>query len=168
MKKLLYGIIILLVFTSCNQEVKKQSSASEAARKQYALFLADEARKERASLQEDKSFTIDYLKSNKWCTMNDGNQWCLKFSDNKMIGFVDGKQEGSDSVKLEQRSDSLIVFILNVFETEQEGFIRMKSLDTLRIQDANKQMLGDFARVQQNPPLRCGNTMEHNFPPKKK
>ena len=136
MKKLLYGIIILLVFTSCNSEVKKQS------------------------------FTIDYLKSNKWCIITDSNQLCLEFSDNEMIGFVDGKQEGSDSVKLEQRSDSLIVFILNVFETEQEGFIRMKSLDTLSIQDASKQML-ELVRVQQNPPLRCGNTMEQNFPPKK-
>ena len=91
MKKLLYGIIILLVFTSCNQEVKKQS------------------------------YTIEYLKSNKWCIIKDSKQLCLEFSDNEMIGFVDGKQQGgSIPLKLEQRSDSLIVFMLNIFEPDLE------------------------------------------------
>ena len=65
MKKLLHGIIILLVFTSCNSEVKKQS------------------------------FTIDYLKSNKWCAIKDSKQMCIEFSDNEMIRFVDGKQEAA-------------------------------------------------------------------------
>ena len=119
MKKLLYGIIILLVFTSCNQEVKKQS------------------------------YTIEYLKSNKWCIIKDSKQLCLEFSDNEMIGFVDGKQQGgSIPLKLEQRSDSLIVFILDdEFDPGQEGSIRMKSLDTLSIHDSTEQ-LGDFVKAK--------------------
>jgi|TARA_B110000977_G_scaffold138138_1_gene175410 hypothetical protein len=34
--------------------------------------------------------------------------------------FVDGKQDGSIPLKLEQRSDSLIVFMLNIFEPDLE------------------------------------------------
>ncbi len=34
--------------------------------------------------------------------------------------FVDGKQDSSIPLKLEQRSDSLIVFMLNIFEPDLE------------------------------------------------
>jgi hypothetical protein len=34
--------------------------------------------------------------------------------------FVDGKKDSSIPLKLEQRSDSLIVFMLNIFEPDLE------------------------------------------------
>ena len=99
MEKLLYGIIILLVFTSCNLEVKKQS------------------------------FTIDYLKLNKWLNMKGGIQSIIEFSDSEMIGFQDSIHKGSILLTLEQKSDSLIAVILG--GTEIKSFIAMKSLDIL-------------------------------------
>ena len=105
MKKLLYGIIILLVFTSCNSEVKKQS------------------------------FTINYLKSNKWCTMKSAYQRCFEFSDNEMKIIKNGQPEASLNVVFGQKSDSLIIVNTGyTFGLDGIGFknnFKMKSLDTL-------------------------------------
>ena len=105
MKKILYGIIILLVFTSCNSEVKKQS------------------------------FTINYLKSNKWCTMKSAYQRCFEFSDNEMKIIKNGQPEASLNVVFGQKSDSLIIVNTGyTFGLDGIGFknnFKMKSLDTL-------------------------------------
>ena len=123
MTKLLYGIIILLVFTSCNQEVKKQS------------------------------YTIDYLKSNKWCTMEvnhvrnsvgelaksyyDSIQTCIEFNDNEIKSFKNGKLNRALEFIFEQKSDNLIA-VKSITGSIQEGstvlsYYRMKSLDTLSL-----------------------------------
>ena len=46
----------------------------------------------------------------------------LKMSNDFILikPFVDGKQDGSIPLKLEQSSDSLIVFMLNIFEPDLE------------------------------------------------
>ena len=46
----------------------------------------------------------------------------LKMSNDFILikPFVDGKQDSSIPLKLEQRSDSLIVFMLNIFEPDLE------------------------------------------------
>jgi hypothetical protein len=100
MKKLLYGIIVLLVFTSCNQEVKKQS------------------------------FTIDYFKSNKWCTMESVDQRCCEFNDNEMKVTKNGQPEAALNVLFEQKNDSLIIVKITG-ETGFKNNFKMKSLDTL-------------------------------------
>ena len=123
MTKLLYGIIILLVFTSCNQEVKKQS------------------------------YTIDYLKSNKWCTMEvnhvrnsvgelaksyyDSIQTCIEFNDNEIKSFKNGKLNRALEFIFEQKSDNLIA-VKSITGSIQAGstvlsYYRMKSLDTLSL-----------------------------------
>ena len=118
MTKLPYGIIILLVFTSCNQEVKKQS------------------------------FTIDYLKSNKWCTMEinhnrnsqgelvksyyDSIQTCIEFNDNEIKSFKNGKLNRALEFIFEQKSDNLIA-IKSIKEGGILSYYRMKSLDTLSL-----------------------------------
>ena len=123
MTKLLYGIIILLVFTNCNSEVKKQS------------------------------YTIDYLKSNKWCTMEvnhvrnsvgelaksyyDSIQTCIEFNDNEIKSFKNGKLNRALEFIFEQKSDNLIA-VKSITGSIQEGstvlsYYRMKSLDTLSL-----------------------------------
>ena len=123
MIKLLQGIIILLVFTNCNSEAKKQS------------------------------FTIDYLKSNKWCTMEinhnrnsqgelvksyyDSIQTCIEFNDNEIKSFKNGKLNRALEFIFEQKSDNLIA-VKSITGSIQEGstvlsYYRMKSLDTLSL-----------------------------------
>ena len=78
MKKLLYSIIIFLVFTNCNSKAKKES------------------------------YNIDYLKSNKWCTTESAYQRCCEFNDNEMKVTKNGQPEASLNVVFEQKNDSLI------------------------------------------------------------
>ena len=136
MKKLLHGLIILLVFTNCNSEVKKQS------------------------------FTIDYIKSNKWCTIasnhtyefgdfngnfhggngityssyydtkrfpnkNDTIQTCLEFNDNEIKSFKNGKLQGALEFIFEQKSDNLIA--MKPVKGRITSYYRIKSLDTLSL-----------------------------------
>ena len=100
MIKLLQGIIILLVFTNCNSEAKKQS------------------------------YTIDYLKSNKWCTMESAYQRCCEFNDNEMKVTKNGQPEAALNVLFEQKNDSLIIVKITG-ETGFKNNFKMKSLDTL-------------------------------------
>ena len=118
MEKLLHGLIILVVFTNCNLEVKKQS------------------------------FTIDYLKSNKWCTMEinhnrnsqgelvksyyDSIQTCIEFNDNEIKSFKNGKLNRALEFIFEQKSDNLIA-IKSIKGGGILSYYRMKSLDTLSL-----------------------------------
>ena len=127
MEKLLDGLIILLVFTSCNQEVKKQS------------------------------FTIDYLKLNKWCATKNGNQMCCEFSDNEMKSTKNGKTEAFINFVFEQKSDSLIA--IKYSETKDFAYFKMKSLDILSFYHnesggVESNEVYELVRVQQNPPKK--------------
>ena len=100
MKKQIYSILIILVFINCNSEAKKQS------------------------------YTIDYLKSNKWCTMESAYQRCCEFNDNEMKVTKNGQPEANLNVVFEQKNDSLIVVKITG-ETGFKNNFKMKSLDTL-------------------------------------
>ena len=77
-----------------------------------------------------QSFTIDYIKSNKWCAMEDGNLMCFEFNGNKINSTENGKPKDSIEVIFEQKSDSLIAMkALNGVGVHSS--FRMKSLDTL-------------------------------------
>ena len=100
MKKLLHCIIILLIFANCNSETKKES------------------------------YTIDYLKSNKWCTTEDTFQRCCEFNENQMKVTKKGQPEANLNVVFEQKNDSLIIVKITG-ETGFKNNFKMKSLDTL-------------------------------------
>jgi hypothetical protein len=127
MIKLLQGIIILLVFTNCNSEAKK------------------------------RNFTIDYLKSNKWCATKNGNQMCCEFSDNEMKSTKNGKTEAFINFVFEQKSDSLIA--IKYAEIKDFAYFRMKSLDILSFYhnesggDETEEVF-ELVRVKQTPPKK--------------
>ncbi len=127
MIKLLQGIIILLVFTNCNSEAKK------------------------------RSFTIDYLKSNKWCATKNGDQMCCEFSGNEMKSTKNGKTEAFINFVFEQKSDSLIA--IKYAEIKDFAYFRMKSLDILSFYhnesggDETEEVF-ELVRVKQTPPKK--------------
>jgi hypothetical protein len=131
MKKLLHCLIILLVFANCNSETKKDS------------------------------YTIDYLKSNKWCTTEDAFQRCCEFNDNEMKVIKNGQPETSLTVVFEQKNDSLIAAKSITEKTTFLFYFRMKSLDTLSFFRSsaegvydNKFFGKDLIRVKQTPPKK--------------
>ena len=77
-----------------------------------------------------ESYTIDYLKSNKWCTTGDTSQRCCEFNDNQMKVTKNGQPEASLDVVFEQKTDSLIIVKITG-ETGFKNNFKMKSLDTL-------------------------------------
>jgi hypothetical protein len=114
MKKLILALIILQIFNSCISEGKKQS------------------------------FTIDYLKSNKWCTTDpnyrhnyggdlvlDSIQTCLEYNDNEVKSFKDGKLVRIVKFTFEQKSDKLIV--AKSIDSTILSYYRIKSLDTISL-----------------------------------
>ena len=124
MKKLLYSLITLLVFTRCISESKRQS------------------------------FTIDYLKSNKWCATKNGNQMCCEFSDNEMKSTKNGKTEAFINFVFEQKSDSLIA--IKYAKKKDFAYFRMKSLDILSFYQNKSEGTGseevfELVRVQKIP-----------------
>tara|TARA_B110000305_G_C18958014_1_gene411396 strand:+ start:110 stop:496 length:387 start_codon:yes stop_codon:yes gene_type:complete len=127
MIKLLQGIIILLVFTNCNSEAKK------------------------------RNFTIDYLKSNKWCATKNGDQMCCEFSGNEMKSTKNGKTEAFINFVFEQKSDSLIA--IKYVEIKDFAYFRMKSLDILSFYhnesggDETEEVF-ELVRVKQTPPKK--------------
>tara|TARA_B110000483_G_scaffold179083_1_gene211772 strand:+ start:670 stop:1056 length:387 start_codon:yes stop_codon:yes gene_type:complete len=127
MIKLLQGIIILLVFTNCNSEAKK------------------------------RNFTIDYLKSNKWCATKNGDQMCCEFSGNEMKSTKNGKTEAFINFVFEQKSDSLIA--IKYAEIKDFAYFRMKSLDILSFYhnesggDETEEVF-ELVRVKQTPPKK--------------
>ena len=127
MIKLLQGIIILLVFTNCNSEAKK------------------------------RNFTIDYLKSNKWCATKNGDQMCCEFSGNEMKSTKNGKTEAFINFVFEQNSDSLIA--IKYAEIKDFAYFRMKSLDILSFYhnesggDETEEVF-ELVRVKQTPPKK--------------
>ncbi len=82
MKKQIYSILIILVFINCNSEAKKQS------------------------------YTIDYLKTNKWCTMESAYQRCCEFNDNEMKVTKNGQSEATLNVLFEQKNNKLNSLLL--------------------------------------------------------
>lgn len=122
MKKLLHSIIILLFFTNCNSEAKKES------------------------------YTIDYLKSNKWCTTGDTSQRCCEFNDNQMKVTKNGQPEASLDVVFEQKTDSLIIVTITG-ETGFKNNFKMRSLDTLHLSLGEEvEMFKKLYKVKQIPP----------------
>ena len=141
MNKLLLPLMVLQVFNSCTPIVKKQN------------------------------FTIDYLKSNKWCTMEvnhirnslgelaksyyDSIQTCHEFDDNEIKSFKNGKLNRVLEFIFKQKSDNLIAV-----KSIQEGstifsYYRMKSLDTISLFHSSaegvyddKTFVFDFVRVK--------------------
>ena len=78
---------------------------------------------------------------------------------------------GKKGLLYKKTSDSLIA--IKYAETKDFAYFKMKSLDILSFYHNESggfesEEVYELVRVKQNPPLRCGNTMEHNFPPKKK
>ena len=127
MIKLLQGIIILLVFTNCNSEAKK------------------------------RNFTIDYLKSNKWCATKNGDQMCCEFSGNEMKSTKNGKTEAFINFVFEQKSDSLIA--IKYDEIKDFAYFRMKSLDILSFYHnesggVETEEVFELVRVKQTPPKK--------------
>ena len=99
-----------------------------------------------------------------------GDQMCCEFNDNEMKSTKNGKTEAFINFVFEQKSDSLIA--IKYSETKDFAYFKMKTLDILSFYqnesggfESNE--VYELVRVQQIPPLRHGNSMEHNFPPKK-
>ena len=95
---------------------------------------------------------------------------CCEFSDNEMKSTKNGKTEAFINFVFEQKSDSLIA--IKYSETKDFAYFKMKSPDILSFYHnesggVKSDEVYELLRVQQNSRLRYGNTMEHNFTPKK-